>query len=271
MFSLRNHLMRTAAWSPEGSGSQPTGSEPAPASSGAPAVTAPPPSTAVPATQTTAPTRPEGIHDKFWDAKTGVKWGDLNGELGRLQALEAEAGIISQGVPEKPDGYKLSIEGFKVPDGIKLDAEKLAASPLMKGWRDLAHERGLTQEDFDAGVKLYLGEAVREKQSFAEASAKALEPLGKDASQRVENLRTMLNKTLGEKAGALFGELLFSAPIVEGFETLFRSSKGGAPGVGAGATSQNGQAQNWDERTNGVSKILIARANERARAAQAGR
>lgn len=186
--------------------------------------TSAPATSATSATDVGVPQRPPELssdYDAYWDAKDGVKWGDLTGELKTLRAAKAEADIRHQGVPEKAEGYELKPATFKPPEGsnIKIDPDHPAAKPAME-W---AHKWGLPQEAFAELLDVQAGAELAGEAKFNEAAKAERAKLGDKAEARVSAVVAALKGRLGDELAASLNSTLFTARSIEAVEKLLRS------------------------------------------------
>lgn len=200
------------------------------AATGAPSDSAPPPATA----------RPDGIPDKFWDDKAGVKFGDLTGELNRLTAMEAAETVRKGSLPASPADYKIELPAdFKPPQGIEFQLD--AANPLMAQAKDLMHDissgKVSGQEAFSKMLGLYAGAQVADQASFQAARDAEIAKLGPTGTSRVTALTTFWKAFLGDdKSGDQIMSRVLTAGDVAIHEKIVSrlSSQGATPYTQAG-------------------------------------
>lgn len=149
--------------------------------------------------------RPEWVPEKFYDSqRKAARVSDLakayaeverkqftrTDDLKRQVEREFEEARL-KARPEKPDGYQVKLpEGFS-QENIQLNLDE--ANPMMKWWRSTAHELGLNQNQFEAGIAAYVDGVMHDAPDI-DAEVKAL---GENGPQRVANLQKALSKTLG--------------------------------------------------------------------------
>jgi hypothetical protein len=151
------------------------------------------------ATETVTPeeaARPEWLPEKFWDGEAKAanienlakSYAELERGRGNTDELKAqwEADRIAAR-PETPDAYQL-------PEHEALDAEAMAASPVINLWRKAAHEAGLGQEQFQSVIAEY---AQAEIDRMETERAAELAKLGENAAARTEAVALWAQKTLG--------------------------------------------------------------------------
>lgn len=178
------------------------------------------------------PVKPEGLADDFFDAETGVKWGDLTERLKAGDEAIAREEAAKEGVPETADAYDWSLpEDLKGPDDkpVKLDME----NPMIKLVSGVAHKHGLPNAFVQDLAKDYVeGELERGKQ-VEETRAAEIAKLGEKAEDRIKAASQFLQETFGAEGdddlGAAMTELMISAKNIERVEAVMK--KLGAPGT----------------------------------------
>lgn len=161
-------------------------SAPATASEAAPASTA----TTSPTTSETAPARPEGLADRWWDAEKNtlkVDPADLiarDKEYDELKTIHAAAEIKRLSVP-KPEEYKAELPAdLQLPEGIAFKVDE--ANPAFAEFRAWANAKGLGQSEFSEGLGL-LAKFMTQNDAALAARAKAeVAKAGPNATQRVD-------------------------------------------------------------------------------------
>ncbi|MBY3162115.1 hypothetical protein HFO65_15885 [Rhizobium laguerreae] len=190
------------------------------------------------------PVRPDYLPESLWDPEKGFKADYFND----LAATKAERDTLLATVPEKPDGYKVSLpqdfklpEGFEVPDGESIVDEN---DPRVAAAREFAHANQLTQEQFEGMIAIGVQADIAEKSNLTEALTKQREELGAKATERVNAVTTWLGAKIGgELAGAL-APMLYTAKQVQAFEKLMLLNRGAVPGnPGGGRDGMGGSTQ----------------------------
>ena len=207
--------------------------------------------------------RPEWVPEKFYDAqRKAARVSDLakayaeverkqftrTDDLKRQVEREFEEGRM-KARPEKPDGYQAKLpEGFS-KEGIQFNVDE--ANPMMKWWRSTAHELGLNQNQFEAGIAAYVDGIMHDTPDI-DAEVKAL---GENGVQRVANLEKALNKMLGSDWEVL-KPFATSAKAFEALERLVdarmvagNQPQGGTPSqAGDGRTREDLRKMMMDPR-----------------------
>jgi len=176
-----------------------------------------------------APSRPEHIPEKFWNAETGeVNIDDMAKSYNHLEKfstgkkeemkeavmaeLEAEAG---EGLPENPDGYKLPalVEG--------ITEEMVENNPLTGWWRKHCHDLGLPEEAFQEGVNQYT-DILMGAQADLQAEA---QKLGENASERIDAVNSWASSVFPPEEFEAVQVLGTSAMGIAALERMMESQK----------------------------------------------
>lgn len=173
--------------------------------------------------------------EAFFDPATGVKAKEFGEHLAALTALKAEHDARLAARPEKPDGYKVELpKDFKPPEGMSLlPDEKDVRLPLL---RNLAHELGLSQDQFAKFVAIDAQRAIEESNLFKQAHEAEQKKLGANATARITGVKTWLTGMIGaDRAGKLMERFVLADDIaaVEDIVRAF-STQGGAGYQGNG-------------------------------------
>lgn len=165
--------------------------------------------------------RPEYLDAAYWDEKAGApKLDALAKDLGDLKTFKANEDVRRQGVPEKADGYKLTLPpDVKLPDGFALNDNDPRLAPA----RALAHELGLPQEAFSKLIALDVQMKAAEHGQLQDAIKAEQTKLGANAQQRIDAVSTALSGRVGAEAAKHLIPMMATAAQVEAFESLLRS------------------------------------------------
>jgi hypothetical protein len=165
--------------------------------------------------------RPANIPSKYWDAgnrkvKADVVFNQLRWAEGKLgKKLEVIGG------PADGTEYKVNLPP---PQEGKLPFEIPADDPGVTGFLAVARKHDVSQAFVDEVV----AEVVRLADERGSTSFKAeVEKLGKDAQQRVQDMRQFLSANLSEEDQATITGFLTSAAAFDAIESLVRAT--GAP------------------------------------------
>lgn len=172
-----------------------------------------------------APVKPEGLEDSFWDATNGVvrveslikSYNDTKAAFsGKEETLrEKIQAEMRQGIPETPEAYKIAEDlGVEVPEGfeIKFDDD----DPMLAMWRDIAHEAGLSEEQFNKGISNYVGTMLKNRPDPADE----LKKLGDNGADRINRLDNLMKKHLDAEQVNELSDFLLTAKGVESLEKL---------------------------------------------------
>lgn len=182
--------------------------------------------------QATASTRPDWVPEKFWDATTNQpKGADLRADYDRLLAFHGaeQSKILTR--PQSPDAYKPDLpKDFKVPEGFG-EFKFRPDDPALKNFAIVAHEAGLSQDQYSKALASYAATVVDGQQQLRTAMNGEITKLGVNGPARMDALRsfvtgaagekmaeTIFGKTVDGKAG--FGGMLWTAAQVEAMEWM---------------------------------------------------
>lgn len=176
--------------------------------------------------------RPEGLDDKFWDAATGLKVGDM---VEHLRELEAKA-AAREDVPGEAESYDLKLpEGFTVPEGLEIEFK--ADDPLWTDFQALGKKHGLTREGFGefvgAMAKYQLGLQQADIDAFVEQKA----ALGANADTRIRAAGDWLKANMKAEHADALADLTVSKAGVEAIEALIRMKSGPVAATPGGAAA----------------------------------
>jgi hypothetical protein len=185
--------------------------------------------TSAQSSQAQAPSRPEGLADKYWDAAAGVKITDLLKDHTDLATFKAAEDSRRLSRPQKPEEYKTELpKEFQKPDGIDFQFDD--KSDTLKSFREFALKRGLDQDTFSEALSIYAGMQLHELQQMKTARDAEIAKLGNAASARVDAVTTWIKGMVGDDGLNAVKPMLVTSRIVKAFEGLIQkfSSQGGA-------------------------------------------
>src|SRR6516164_9790986 len=189
----------TEAASPTPSPSPPPSPAPAaPAAASPPTPTSPamtPPTALAPAAAPTAPAaRPDWLPQTFADPTA------FRASYDELAAFKASQDVRRSTLPPSPNDYKAELPAdFKIPDGIKYEFNN--ADPLLAQAQAVAHEAGLSQDQFSKLLAIYAGGQVASQQQIATARNAEVAKLGAAGPARIDALTTFFRAYLGDADG----------------------------------------------------------------------
>jgi len=212
------------------------------------------PQAAVPAAAQppSAPTKPDGLPDAFWDKdKNSIKGEDLK----RLADAEAARGEM----PAEAKDYKTTLpQDFKAPEGAELPAgyEFNEADPFLQAFRKIAKDTGISQKQFSAVLSV---EALRAGMVQSQLRARDA-ALGENAQTRLGDLATWFDASFDNKTSGQLKAVLYSPEVVKAFESMkksltnqgvgsFNASGREAPEANDGKPAEWNSMSNVDKRT----------------------
>lgn len=206
-----------------------------------PAADSPAPGTPPAGTASSAPpvvaSKPDFLPDTYWDAKAGgINTEEFGKHYGELTAAQKALADRQAAVPQNPDAYKPEIKlpaDLKVPDGMNLKIDD--KDPRLAQLRAVAHQRGWTQDDFNAAVTLDAQLKIEAHNAEVERVAAENKKLGANADTRKAAAANWA-KGLRERndiSPEEYDELLLTATSAAGvtlIEKLMAKSSGSVPG-----------------------------------------
>lgn len=219
------------------------------------------------------PTRPEGLPDRFWDDKAGVKLPDLVQTAAEFEKVRAADEARKATLPKDSAGYKVEVPSAAdlakkygmEPAAIKIDE----ADPLIGEFKDFALQNGMSQEAFGKALGMFadaqLGSQIGATKKIQEAIAAEDKSLG-DGPGRKAAVGTFLTAHIGEAGAKALTSNLFSAAQVQAFEALQKamSSQGVKPAPAGGDAPLGKPALTDDQRTrmSPAERLAWARENQ---------
>tara|TARA_R110000744_G_scaffold226215_1_gene344587 strand:- start:1610 stop:2356 length:747 start_codon:yes stop_codon:yes gene_type:complete len=167
--------------------------------------------------------RPEYISEKFWDKDRGevniealgssyksleTKLGQRTEELTRNIREDFE----KERLGKVPESYELSSP--EMPENI--DVNLSADVPMVQWWQDFAKSKGLSQDDFNDGIKAFVDNAVADIPNQDEQIAE----LGDNGKARIEAVDLWAKKNLSENAYNSVTNIATSADNVKVLEEI---------------------------------------------------
>ena len=138
-------------------------------------------------------------------------------------------------LPPSPNDYKAELPAdFKIPDGIKYEFNN--TDPLLAQAQAVAHEAGLSQNQFSKLLAIYAGGQVASQQQISNARNAEVAKLGAAGPARIDALTTFFRSYLGETDGNAVMARAFTAADVQRLEKLVSkiTGQGGASFRGNG-------------------------------------
>jgi hypothetical protein len=245
---------------------------PGPSSTATPAAGASPtsvPTTSPPASDPAAPSaaavspviappapkvRPEGVPESFWDKDKGeLKVADWSKSYEELRQAKAEIDARKASIPAQADLYKPELpKELKLPAGMEVKT----TDPLYLAVRQMAHQKGWTQDDFSQALGVYASIEATKQAALQEAIVKRDESLGANGPQRVEALKNFFKATAATPAIAdQLANTLWTRDIIVWMEAVQKrlSGQGIIRFDGSGRETNetgertDGRPSNWDK------------------------
>jgi hypothetical protein len=200
------------------------------------------PAAAAPAA--TPPARPEFIEEKFWDAHKGsVRLEELAKSYKEIQARMStrnddlrkslRADMDSERLGRRPaaaDKYVPQPPKGALPDGVEFKPD--VNNPLFKWWGEHAWNAGLSQEDYERGIGVYLESLGYQMPDPKEE----LKKLGDNGVERVTRAQQWAKGNLSDTSYKMLEQLATTAQGVQLVEEMVRLTAGHAQGRGPAGT-----------------------------------
>jgi hypothetical protein len=182
-----------------------------------------------------APTRPDGLPDKFWNPEKGVLVEDLVKDVATRHTSEAER---AKSIPAGADHYKVELPAdFRVPDGLAFKFDD--KDPMVAFGRQFAASQKLTQTEFAsligqyAAVQLQQAQAAQTRTAAEETAITAdLEKLGPTKDVRIKAVEDFFSAhggSSGAKIGKIIAREIGTSELIETVERVIASvTRGGA-------------------------------------------
>ncbi len=178
--------------------------------------------------QTSEVTKPEYIQDKFWDAER--KEVNLENLASSYNALESKLGSRTEDLSKQiredmeleklknaPEEYKVNLP--ELPENV--DVTVSDDMEIVQWWKDTAKQNGLSQEQFDSGVQMFVNNAIA---SLPNTDAE-MQKLGDSAKDRVEAAELWSKKHLSPEAYDTFSNIASTAEGVKAIEEIMKLTK----------------------------------------------
>ena len=172
--------------------------------------------------------KPEFVQDKFWDAdRKEVNWENLASSYNALEKkLGSRTEDLSKQVRQDLEQERLG----KVPEEYKVNVPELPENvdvsvsedmEIVQWWKDTAKQNGLSQEQFDEGVKVFIDNAMA---TLPDVNAE-MEKLGDNSKERVEAAELWSKKNLSPEAYNTFSSVASTAEGIKAIEEIMKMTK----------------------------------------------
>lgn len=181
------------------------------------------------ATETpTEVTKPDYVQDKFWNAET--KEVNLENLASSYNALESKLGSRTEDLTKQirtdlenerlskvPESYQLNVPQLDESVNVEINNEM----PIVQWWNQTAKDAGLSQEQYDSGVKAFIDNAVANLPN----PELEIQKLGDTGKQRIEAAELWSKKHLSPDAFNAIAGFAATAEGVKAIEEIMKLSK----------------------------------------------
>ena len=180
------------------------------------------------AQEQTVSDKPEFVQDKFWDADR--KEVNLENLASSYNALEKKLGSRTEDLSKQvrqdleqerlgkvPEEYNLNVP--ELPENV--DVSVSDDMEIVQWWKDTAKQNGLSQEQFDEGVKVFIDNAMA---TLPDVNVE-MQKLGDNSKERVEAAELWSKKNLSPEAYNTFSSVASTAEGVKAIEEIMKMTK----------------------------------------------
>ena len=172
--------------------------------------------------------KPEFIQDKFWDAERNEV--NLENLASSYNSLEKKLGSRTEDLSKQiredlemeklksaPEEYKVNLP--ELPENV--DVSVSDDMEIVQWWKDTAKKNGLSQEQFDQGVEMFVNNAMA---TLPDINAE-MQKLGDNAKERVEAAELWSKKNLSPESYQTFSSVASTAEGVKVIEEIMKMTK----------------------------------------------
>lgn len=172
--------------------------------------------------------KPEFIQDKFWDTERNEV--NLENLASSYNSLEKKLGSRTEDLSKQiredlemeklksaPEEYKVNLP--ELPENV--DVTVSDDMEIVQWWKDTAKKNGLSQEQFDQGVEMFVNNAMA---TLPDMNAE-MQKLGDNAKQRVEAAELWSKKNLSPESYQTFSNVASTAEGVKVIEEIMKMTK----------------------------------------------
>lgn len=180
------------------------------------------------AQEQTVSDKPEFVQDKFWDVDR--KEVNLENLASSYNALEKKLGSRTEDLSKQvrqdleqerlgkvPEEYKVNVP--ELPENV--DVSVSDDMEIVQWWKDTAKQNGLSQEQFDEGVKVFIDNAMA---TLPDVNAE-MQKLGDNSKERVEAAELWSKKNLSPESYNTFSSIASTAEGVKAIEEIMKMTK----------------------------------------------
>jgi len=172
--------------------------------------------------------KPEYVQDKFWDETTkqvnienlASSYNSLESKLGsRTEDLtkQIRTDLEAEKLKNVPENYSLNVPELESNVDLKIDKEM----PIVQWWDKTAKDAGLSQEQYDSGVKAFVDNALANIPNPQVETQK----LGDAGRERIEAADMWSKKHLSPEGYNTIANLASTADGVKVVEELMKLNK----------------------------------------------
>lgn len=172
--------------------------------------------------------RPEYVQEKFWNAEKGEvnienlasSYNSLESKLGsRTEDLtkQIRTDIENEKLQNVPEEYKLNVP--ELDGNVSLDISN--DMPIVQWWNQTAKNAGLSQEQYDEGVKVFVDNAIANLPN----TDLEIQKLGDAGRERVEAAELWSKKHLSPEAYNAISGFAATAEGVKALEEVMKLTK----------------------------------------------
>jgi len=172
--------------------------------------------------------RPEYVQEKFWNAEKGEvnienlasSYNSLESKLGsRTEDLtkQIRTDIENEKLQSVPEEYKLNVP--ELDGNVSLDISN--DMPIVQWWNQTAKNAGLSQEQYDEGVKVFVDNAIANLPN----TDLEIQKLGDAGRERVEAAELWSKKHLSPEAYNAISGFAATAEGVKALEEVMKLTK----------------------------------------------
>lgn len=178
--------------------------------------------------QSSEVTKPEYIQDKFWNTERNEvnlenlasSYNSLESKLGsRTEDLtkQIRSDLENEKLKNVPEEYKLNIP--ELESNVSLDINN--EMPIVQWWNQTAKDSGLSQEQYDEGVKAFVENAI----SNLPNTDLEIQKLGDAGKERIEAAELWSKKHLSPESYSAISSFAATAEGVKALEEVMKLSK----------------------------------------------
>jgi hypothetical protein len=172
--------------------------------------------------------KPEFIQDKFWDTERNEV--NLENLASSYNSLEKKLGSRTEDLSKQiredlemeklksaPEEYKVNLP--ELPENV--DVSVSDDMEIVQWWKETAKKNGLSQDQFDQGVEMFVNNAIA---TLPDMNAE-MQKLGDNAKERVEAAELWSKKNLSPESYQTFSNVASTAEGVKVIEEIMKMTK----------------------------------------------